>query len=122
MRDGDERPRPTQRNVLGQPLAECSRRPLTGFFRNGCCETDASDRGAHVVCVQVTADFLAFSKQRGNDLTTPVRSSVFPGCNPATAGVCAPRAGAKRWRRAWRRKWCSAGRTNAPWITFSSKT
>jgi uncharacterized protein (DUF2237 family) len=64
MRDGDERARPEQRNVLGERLVECSSRPLTGFFRSGCCETDASDRGAHVVCVQVTAEFLAFSKRR----------------------------------------------------------
>ena len=96
MRDGDERPRPTQRNVLGEPLAKCSRRPLTGFFRNGCCETDASDGGAHVVCVQVTADFLAFSKQRGNDLMTPVPEFGFPGLRPGDRWcLCAA-----RWREA----------------------
>ncbi len=96
MRDGDERPRPIQRNVLGEALAECSRRPLTGFFRTGCCETDASDRGAHVVCVEVTADFLAFSKQRGNDLTTPVPEFGFPGLRPGDRWcLCAA-----RWREA----------------------
>ena len=96
MRDGDERPRAEQRNVLGQRLSECSFRPLTGFFRSGCCETDASDRGAHVVCVQVTAQFLAFSKQRGNDLSTPVPEFGFPGLQPGDRWcLCAA-----RWREA----------------------
>jgi uncharacterized protein len=96
MRDGDERPRAEQRNVLGQRLAECSFRPVTGFFRSGCCETDASDRGAHVVCVQVTAQFLAFSKQRGNDLSTPVPEFGFPGLQPGDRWcLCAA-----RWREA----------------------
>ncbi len=97
MRDGDERPRAEQRNVLGQRLSDCSLRPLTGFFRSGCCETDASDRGAHVVCVQVTAEFLAFSKQRGNDLSTPVPEFDFPGLQPGDRWcLCAA-----RWREAF---------------------
>ena len=96
MRDGDIRPRAEQRNVLGQRLSDCSSRPLTGFFRSGCCETDASDRGAHVVCVQVTAEFLAFSKQRGNDLSTPVPEFGFPGLQPGDRWcLCAA-----RWREA----------------------
>jgi uncharacterized protein (DUF2237 family) len=96
MRDGDERARPEQRNVLGERLVECSSRPLTGFFRSGCCETDASDHGAHVVCVQVTAEFLAFSKQHGNDLSTPVPDFGFPGLQPGDRWcVCAA-----RWREA----------------------
>jgi uncharacterized protein len=96
MRDGDERPRAEQRNVLGEGLAECSFRPVTGFFRSGCCETDASDRGAHVVCVQVTAEFLAFSRQRGNDLSTPVPEFGFPGLQPGDRWcLCAA-----RWREA----------------------
>jgi uncharacterized protein len=96
MRDGDERPRAGQRNVLGQRLSDCSLRPLTGFFRSGCCETDASDHGAHVVCVQVTAEFLAFSKQRGNDLSTPVPEFDFPGLQPGDRWcLCAV-----RWREA----------------------
>ena len=96
MRDGDERPRPEQRNVLGERLVECSRRPWTGFFRSGCCETDARDLGAHVVCVQATAEFLAFSKQRGNDLSTPVPEFGFPGLQPGDRWcVCAA-----RWREA----------------------
>jgi uncharacterized protein (DUF2237 family) len=96
MRDGDERARPEQRNVVGERLVECSSRPLTGFFRSGCCETDVSDHGAHVVCVQVTAEFLAFSKQHGNDLSTPVPDFGFPGLQPGDRWcVCAA-----RWREA----------------------
>jgi uncharacterized protein (DUF2237 family) len=96
MRDGDDRPRPRQRNVLGEPLAECSQRPLTGFFRTGCCETDPTDHGAHVVCVEVTAEFLAFSKQAGNDLTTPIPEFGFSGLRPGDRWcVCAA-----RWREA----------------------
>jgi uncharacterized protein (DUF2237 family) len=96
MRDGDERARPEQRNVLGERLVECSGRPLTGFFRSGCCETDARDLGAHVVCVQVTGEFLAFSKLRGNDLSTPVPEFGFPGLEPGDRWcVCAA-----RWREA----------------------
>jgi uncharacterized protein (DUF2237 family) len=96
MRDGDERARPEQRNVVGERLVECSSRPLTGFFRSGCCETDVSDHGAHVVCVQVTAEFLAFSKQHGNDLSMPVPDFGFPGLQPGDRWcVCAA-----RWREA----------------------
>ena len=97
MRDGDLTPRPQQqRNVLGEALVECSSRPMTGFFRNGCCETDASDRGAHTVCVQVTAEFLAFSKRAGNDLSTPQPDFGFPGLKPGDRWcLCAA-----RWREA----------------------
>jgi uncharacterized protein (DUF2237 family) len=62
---------PQQRNLLGQPLSPCSTRPMTGFFRSGCCETDDQDVGRHVVCAEMTEEFLAFSAQRGNDLSTP---------------------------------------------------
>ena len=97
MRDGDLTPRPQQqRNVLGEALVECSSRPMTGFFRTGCCETDASDRGAHTVCVQVTAEFLAFSKRAGNDLSTPQPDFGFPGLKPGDRWcLCAA-----RWREA----------------------
>ena len=57
------------RNVLGEERETCSIRPMTGFYRTGCCETGAEDAGAHVVCVEVTKEFLAFSKTRGNDLS-----------------------------------------------------
>jgi hypothetical protein len=70
------------RNVLGGELATCSRAPLTGFFRNGCCDTGPEDHGVHTVCVQVTAEFLAFSRRRGNDLSTPVPEAAFPGLKP----------------------------------------
>jgi len=59
------------RNVKQSKLAMCSTRPMTGWYRNGFCDTDANDRGSHVVCAQVTDEFLKFTKSRGNDLTTP---------------------------------------------------
>jgi uncharacterized protein (DUF2237 family) len=74
--------RPPARNVLGEPLADCSHAPLTGWFRDGCCDTDANDRGLHTVCAVVTAAFLAFSRARGNDLVTPQPASGFPGLEP----------------------------------------
>lgn len=68
-----------QRNVFGEPLEPCSVRPMTGFYRTGCCDTGPEDLGMHTVCVEVTADFLAFSKARGNDLSTPIPEFGFPG-------------------------------------------
>ncbi len=68
-----------ERNVMGEPLLECSSRPLTGFYRDGCCRTGPEDVGRHVVCIQVSDDFLAFSKARGNDLSTPMPEFGFPG-------------------------------------------
>ena len=65
------------RNVLGGPLAECSRDPMTGYYRDGCCNTGKDDRGSHVVCARVTTAFLEFSRSRGNDLVTPRMG--FPG-------------------------------------------
>lgn len=70
------------KNVLGTPLIPCSFAPLTGFFRDGCCKTDAQDHGRHLVCAQVTAEFLAFSVARGNDLVTPRAEYLFPGLKP----------------------------------------
>lgn len=58
-------------NVLGGPLQPCSTRPMTGFYRNGCCDTGPEDRGSHTVCVVLTDEFLAMSRYLGNDLTTP---------------------------------------------------
>ena len=66
-------------NVLGQPLAACSVDPVTGFFRNGACDTCAEDRGSHTVCAVMTDEFLAFSKYVGNDLSTPRPDFGFPG-------------------------------------------
>ena len=70
------------RNVLGGDLRPCSADPLTGFYRNGCCDTGGDDAGVHVVCARMTAEFLRFSKARGNDLSTPVPEYEFPGLRP----------------------------------------
>jgi uncharacterized protein (DUF2237 family) len=69
-------------NVLGEPLAPCSSTPLTGFYRNGCCDTGPEDRGSHTVCAVMTAEFLAYSKYVGNDLSTPRPEWGFPGLKP----------------------------------------
>lgn len=66
-------------NVLGGSLVSCSHEPLTGFYRDGCCSTGADDAGVHVVCAQVTDEFLEFSRERGNDLVTPMPQYGFPG-------------------------------------------
>lgn len=66
-------------NVLGEPLEGCSEEPMTGFFRDGCCNTSEEDLGSHTVCVEVTPEFLEFSRFRGNDLSTPVPEFGFPG-------------------------------------------
>lgn len=86
-----------QRNVLGGPLGTCSERPLTGFFRDGCCNTSDEDLGRHTVCVVLTAEFLEFSKAAGNDLSTPRPEFDFPGLQPGDRWcLCAA-----RWRQAW---------------------
>ncbi|MCA9257534.1 MAG: DUF2237 domain-containing protein, partial [Phycisphaerales bacterium] len=79
-------------NVLGGPLATCGESPMTGFYRDGCCNTGPDDLGVHSVCVQVTAEFLAFSKSRGNDLSTPNPQWGFPGLKPGDRWcLCAAR-------------------------------
>ena len=93
---GGGRRRPS-RNVLGEPLESCSIDPATGFFRNGCCDTSAEDVGSHTVCAVMTAEFLAFSKARGNDLSTPMPQWGFPGLKPGDRWcLCAP-----RWQEAF---------------------
>ncbi len=83
-------------NVLGTELVACSYDPLTGYFRDGCCNTDASDHGSHLICVRATADFLEFSKTRGNDLSTPMPQHRFAGLKPGDRWcLCAI-----RWREA----------------------
>lgn len=67
------------RNVLGTELETCSMDPMTGFFRDGCCNTGRDDEGMHLVCAEMTEQFLAFSKSRGNDLSTPMPEYDFPG-------------------------------------------
>lgn len=67
------------RNVLGKPLQVCCQSPMTGFYRNGCCDTGSEDRGLHTVCAKVTEAFLIYSKNQGNDLITPMPMYNFPG-------------------------------------------
>ena len=67
------------KNVLGEELQPCSMSPRTGFYRNGCCDTGRDDVGLHIVCAEMTDEFLAFSKSRGNDLSTPFLEAEFPG-------------------------------------------
>ena len=81
-----------QYNVIGEPLEPCSTDPLTGFYRDGCCKTDESDRGNHVVCAVMTSEFLEFSLNQGNDLITPRAEYQFPGLKPGDRWcVCALR-------------------------------
>jgi uncharacterized protein len=88
--DGGRRPSPAS-NVLGEPIEICSLKPMTGFFRDGCCNTGPQDVGSHTVCVVMTAEFLEFSRSRGNDLSTPVPEFGFPGLKPGDRWcLCAP--------------------------------
>ena len=81
-----------KRNVLGGPLLPCSVAPLTGFFRDGCCNTGPGDIGLHVVCAEVSAEFLQFSKAAGNDLSTPRPEYGFAGLSPGDRWcLCAAR-------------------------------
>ncbi|MEO1660570.1 MAG: DUF2237 domain-containing protein [Pseudomonadota bacterium] len=85
-------PQADAKNVLGNRLAPCSFAPLTGFFRDGCCNTGPMDQGSHTVCVSVTAEFLQFSFNRGNDLITPRPEFRFPGLKPGDKWcLCASR-------------------------------
>jgi uncharacterized protein (DUF2237 family) len=70
------------KNIFGEKLIACSTKPLTGFFRDGCCNTGPEDSGRHTVCAVMTQDFLTFSKSQGNDLTTPRPEFGFPGLKP----------------------------------------
>ncbi len=83
-------------NVLGTPLVPCSYDPLTGFFRDGCCKTEAHDHGSHVICARVTQEFLVYSLQRGNDLMTPQPEFRFVGLKAGDRWcLCA-----NRWKEA----------------------
>ena len=99
-------------NVLGTELLPCSYDPLTGYLRDGCCHTREDDTGSHVVCARVTREFLAFSLERGNDLSTPRPEFRFRGLKPGDRWcLCA-----NRWAEAFtpparRRRWCSNART-----------
>ena len=84
--------RPSARNVLGERLETCSNNPMTGFFRDGCCNTDHEDIGSHTVCAVMTAAFLDFSRSRGNDLSTPMPEFGFAGRKSGDRWcLCAPR-------------------------------
>ena len=96
--NGGGPPLRTGRNVLGEPLQLCSIKPITGFYRDGCCDTGTEDIGSHTVCVVMTAGFLNFSKSRGNDLSTPLPEFGFPGLKPGDRWcLCAP-----RWQEAFK--------------------
>jgi uncharacterized protein (DUF2237 family) len=84
------------KNALGTALTPCGDDPVTGFYRDGCCNTGPEDRGAHTVCAQLTEEFLAFSRRRGNDLSTPRPEFGFPGLKPGDRWcLCAA-----RWKEA----------------------
>ena len=94
--DGGGRRR-SPRNVLGEPLDICSIKPMTGFYRDGCCNTGREDVGSHTICAVMTSAFLEFSKSRGNDLSTPVPEFGFPGLKAGDRWcLCAP-----RWQEAF---------------------
>ena len=86
------------KTVLGEELLPCSQKPVTGFFRNGCCDTSDQDRGSHTVCAVMTDEFLAWSKARGNDLSTPAPEHGGAGLKAGDRWcLCAP-----RWQEAWK--------------------
>ena len=79
-------------NVFGETLETCNTSPITGFFRDGCCNTGNQDLGSHTVCIEITRDFLDFSRTHGNDLSTPMPEFNFPGLYPGDGGcLCAAR-------------------------------
>ncbi|HJL43948.1 MAG TPA: DUF2237 domain-containing protein [Myxococcales bacterium LLY-WYZ-16_1] len=87
---------PRAKNVLGTPLAVCGTDPVTGFYRDGCCHTGVEDRGSHTVCATVTRAFLEYTKERGNDLSTPRPQFGFAGLEPGDRWcLCA-----SRWKEA----------------------
>ena len=102
-------PQEHARNVLGDKLQSCSEAPITGFYRDGCCNTGPDDLGLHTVCALMTREFLEFSRARGNDLSTPMPQMGFPGLKPGDRWcLCAA-----RWREA-----LDAGM--APWVFLTS--
>ena len=87
----------TAKNVLGGELQSCCLDPVTGYYRDGLCRTGPTDTGRHVICARMTAEFLAFTKSRGNDLSTPIPAYQFPGLKPGDQWcLCA-----LRWREAY---------------------
>lgn len=79
-------------NVFGEPLLSCSEQPLSGFYRDGCCNTGEEDLGSHTVCIEITTTFLEYSRFKGNDLSTPIPEFGFPGLKPGNRWcLCAER-------------------------------
>ena len=115
--DGSQGRPEGQKNVLGGALQSCSHDPLTGFFRDGCCNTGPHDQGLHTVCAIMTDAFLEFSKSVGNDLSTPMPQFGFPGLKDGDqwclcAGRTGPEAGTRRRSGSWQRtasRWRFAG-------------
>ena len=87
-----------QKNILGEEVELCCDNPITGFFRDGFCNTNGRDQGIHTVCIKITSDFLTFSKSRGNDLSTPAPEFNFPGLKEGDSWcLCA-----QRWAEAYK--------------------
>lgn len=85
------------KNVFGEPLETCSNNPVTGFYRNGCCDSGDDDHGKHMICAIMTKEFLEFSKSMGNNLSTPIPQFNFPGLKPGDRWcLCAG-----RWKEAY---------------------
>ncbi len=85
-----------QKNVFGDPITSCSEAPVTGFYRNGCCDTGPEDQGSHTICAVMTDDFLGYTKSVGNDLSTPIPAYGFPGLKAGDRWcLCAA-----RWKQA----------------------
>ncbi len=86
-----------KKNVFGEPITSCSDAPVTGFYRNGCCDTGPDDHGSHTICAVMTDEFLAFSRRAGNDLSTPIPEYGFPGLKAGDRWcLCAA-----RWKQAF---------------------
>ena len=100
-------------NVLGEPLQPCSENPLTGFYRNGSCFAGPDDQSRHLICAEMTAEFLAFSKSRGNDLTTPHPEWAFPGLRPGDRWCLV----APRWVEAYEANMAPRVALLATWAT-----
>jgi len=84
-------------NVFGEQLLSCSEQPLSGFYRDGCCNTGEEDLGSHTVCIEITTTFLEYSRFKGNDLSTPIPEFGFPGLKPGNRWcLCA-----ERWLEAY---------------------
>ena len=97
MPDTNHPRRKTAKNVLGTDLETCCSSPVTGFYRDGKCNTGPGDYGIHVVCAEMTAEFLEFSREVGNDLSTPIPEFGFPGLEPGDCWcLCA-----ERWKQAY---------------------